>query len=164
MRRHAPSRIGLAAALTLATVATLADTVATLGLRWVSPTWLFVCVGGAITALAVWSVRGRGRRVAAVTALGGIAWFSALYVWPLTPRKLFFRDMQRIEVGMSRDEVAHTAREWRRTPPGENLIGWPVGPDCEHWLHGQGGYLLSSDHCVIRYANERVASIEFMFD
>ncbi len=121
-------------------------------------------MGGAITALAAWSSRPLGRGVAAVSALAGLVWFAALYVWPLTPRKLFFRDMQRIAVGMSRGEVEEFAGNWSRTPTGENMIGWPVGPDVEHWFHGQGGQLLSFDHCVIRYADERVASLEFVFD
>ncbi len=88
--------------------------------------------------------------------LVGLLGFAALYVWPLTPRKLFFRDMQRIEVGMTRWEVEQLAGQWSRTPTGESLIGWPVGPDVEHWFHGQGGQLLSSD--------ERVVSLEFVYD
>ena len=148
----------------MAALAALADSAATFAFGWVTPTWMFLAVAAGITALAAWSLAPLGRDFAAFAALIGCVAFAGLYVWPLTPRKLFFRDMQRVEVGMSRAEVEQLASKWSRTPTGENLIGWPVGPDVEHWFHGQGGQLLSSDHCVIRYADERVASLRFVYD
>jgi hypothetical protein len=156
--------VGLALALSLAALAALAETFATFALKWLTPTWLLFVIGAPITALAVWSVWPLGRGIAAASALAGFDWFGALYVWPLTPRKLFFRDMQRIEVGMSRSEVERIAGNWRRMPPGESLSGLSseVGDEC--WFHGQGGRLLSHDHCVIRYADERVVSLEFVYD
>ncbi len=158
------NKAGLALAIGLATVVALADAFASYALQWIAPTWLLVGVGGAITALAVWSLWPLDRGIAAGAALAGLVWFATIYIWPLTPRKLSFRDMQRIEVGISRGEVGQLAGKWSRTPSGENVVGWPVGLDVEHWFHGQGGQLLSFDHCVIRYADERVASLELVFD
>lgn len=164
MKPRAWRASGLMLAVLLARAAASADTIATLAFRWIAPAWFSISVGAALTALAVWSVLPRGRLFAAAVALIAVAWFTALHHWPMTPRKLFFRDMQRVEVGMSRGDVAELGARWRRTPHGQDLFGWPVGPDAEVWFHGLGGMLLSSDHCVIRYSGERVASIHPSFD
>ncbi|MBL8804011.1 MAG: hypothetical protein JNN27_18550 [Planctomycetes bacterium] len=156
--------LGLALALSLAALAALADSAATLAFGWVTPTWMFLAVAASITALAAWSLAPLGREFAAFAALIGCATFAGLYVWPLTPRKLFFRDMQRIEVGMSRSEVQRIASDWRRMPPGESMSGLSADAGDECWFHGQGGRLLRHDHCVIRYADERVASLRFVYD
>lgn len=164
MRRRSPSMIGLALALSLAALAALADSAATFAFGAVTPTWVFLALAASITALGAWSVVPLGREFAAITTLVGCVGFAALYVWPLTPRKLFFRDMQRIEVGMTRSEVERVAGNWRRMPPGESMSGLSTSAGDECWFHGQGGRLLSHDHCLIRYVDERVASLEFVYD
>jgi hypothetical protein len=156
--------LGLALALSTAALAALADSAATLAFGWVTPSWMFLAAAAGITALGALSVAPLGRDFAAFAALVGCVAFAGLYVWPLTPRKLFFRDMQRIEVGMSRSGVQRIASDWRRMPPGESMSGLSADAADECWFHGQGGQLLSYDHCVIRYADERVASLRFVYD
>jgi len=156
--------LGLALALSLAALAALADSAAAFAFGWVSPAWMFLAVAASITALAAWSLAPLGREFASAVVLVGLLGFAALYVWPLTPRKLFFRDMQRVEVGMTRSEVQRIASDWRCMPPGESLSGLSSDAGDECWFHGQGGRLLSHDHCVIRYADEHVASLEFVYD
>lgn len=164
MRTHSNRKAALVIAIVLASFAALAETVATFGFQWITPTWLFVAIAASLTALAAWSVAPRGRAFSGAAALAGLGWFAVLYVWPMTPRKLFFRDMQRIEVGMSRADVAQLAANWRRKMPGEDPFGWELPPTGEYWFHGEGGQLLSSDRCIVSYSDERVAAVEFVFD
>ncbi len=144
----------------------LADTFATLALGWVCPASLSVAVAVLLGALAAYSVRSLGAAAAVLAAVGTLAFFGGLYLWPMTPRKLFFRDMQRVELGMSRSEVRAIATRWRSGMPAGlsfGLLDEPP-PHFDVFHHGQGGQMLSSDHCRVRYEGDAVAEVEFLFD
>jgi hypothetical protein len=107
-----------------------------------------------------------GAAPAVLAAVGALGFFGGVYLWPMTPRKLFFRDMQRVELGVSRSEVRAIATRWRSGMP----VGLPFGfqgeppPHYDVFRHGQGGQLLGADRCQVRHEGDGVAIGEFIFD
>jgi hypothetical protein len=164
--RRTNSQLGRVLPVALfAVLLALADTFGTF-VGWVCPTGLFVVVAAAFVAVAVSSMRPLGVVVATLTGVLAVAFFAALFLWPMTPRKLFFRDMQRIAPGMTRGEVRALASRWRPGTPRWLASGLfsetPADYDVFH--HGEGGTLLSADHCRVRYVGDLVAQVEFIYD
>jgi hypothetical protein len=164
--RRTNSQLGRVLPVALfAVLLALVDTFATF-VGWVCPTGLFVVVAAAVVAVTVFSVRPLGPALATLTGVLALAFFAALFLWPMTPRKLFFRDMQRIATGMTRSEVRALASRWRPGTPRWLASGLfdETPPDCDVFHHGEGGDLLSSDHCRVRYDGDVVSLVEFIYD
>lgn len=142
-----------------------------LGLHAPWPLWayaLFAIAGG----LTIWFLSGGSWKIREAAVLGFVVALGVLWVVPWTPRKAFLRDLDRVELGMTRAEVEEVMSGYIRG------TGWPAGPldaqghappgelrvhQAEVFRHSTTGDF-DSDWGVVYFENDRVRAVEFLPD
>lgn len=109
--------------------------------------------------LAVWS-RGRGgwRAPAVLGAVTSLALIILLVV-PWTSRHRFLHHLDRVEVGMSREEARQVMLPYRPLDQDEPATG-----DTTDWYGHSRDARFNADFGIVRYEAGRVAAVEFSAD
>lgn len=118
-----------------------------------------VALVGATVGLAV-AARGRGGWRGPV-ALGAVAslLLVVLLAVPWTSRKRFLRRLDRVEVGMSREEARRVLLPYRPLPADGALT-----PATTDWYSHSSAAEFNADFGIVRYRDGRVTAVEFSWD